>query len=214
MKPLDEQSHYEALEISRHASGEEVERAYRVLRDSYGDESMALYSVFDPSDARSIRERVELAYQVLSDQEQRRDYDQSLSPGDPSLEEPAPVEEPWAPAPQPALSGPFEQIEAFEDLEAEEGGEEFDGARLRRARMRRGIEIEQVAGVTKINPTYLHFIEEESYDDLPAPVYVRGFVTAYARAIGLDPVRVVGSYMARLDQDKGDQRPGRLLARR
>jgi flagellar biosynthesis protein FlhG len=214
MKPLEEQNHYEALEISRYASVEEVERAYRVLRDSYGDESMALYSVFDPSDARTIRERIELAYQVLSDEQQRRDYDKSLWQSDPNLEEPAPLEEPSAPGPLSAPSGPLEQIEAFEDLEAEEGGEDFDGPRLRRARMRRGIEIEQVAGVTKINPTYLHFIEEESYDDLPAPVYVRGFVTAYARAIGLDPVRVAGSYMARLDQTKDAKRPGRLLGRR
>jgi cytoskeletal protein RodZ len=49
--------------------------------------------------------------------------------------------------------------------------------------------------VTKINPTYLAFLEEGRFAELPARVYVRGFVAAYASSIGLDPNRVAGSYM-------------------
>jgi len=75
----------------------------------------------------------------------------------------------------------------------------YDGARLRRARMRRGLELDQIAQVTKINPTYLRFLEEERFDDLPAAVYVRGFVAAYARCCGLDLGAVVPSYMERFE---------------
>ena len=64
---------------------------------------------------------------------------------------------------------------------------EFDGARLRRARLRRGIELDEIARITKINPTYLALPRGGALRELPARVYVRGFVVAYARCLGLDP---------------------------
>ena len=84
-------------------------------------------------------------------------------------------------------------LDAFEDLE--DDAVEFDGARLRRARLRRGIELDEVSRITKINTVYLSFLEEGRFGELPARVYVRGFVAAYASCIGLDPSRVAASYM-------------------
>ena len=102
------------------------------------------------------------------------------------------------------MSAPHDAFEAVREVtefdEFEEDAEgSFDGAWLRRSRLRSGVEIDQIAAVTKINPSYLRYIEEEKFEDLPALVYVRGFVGAYARCIGLDPDRVVSSYMKRLD---------------
>ena len=91
------------------------------------------------------------------------------------------------------------EVTEFDEFE-EDAESSFDGAWLRRSRLRTGVEIEQIAIITKINPTYLRFIEEEKFEDLPAPVYVRGFVGAYARCIGLDPEPVVSGYMKRLDR--------------
>ncbi len=45
--------------------------------------------------------------------------------------------------------------------------------------------------------SYLRYLEEDHYAGLPAPVYVRGFVAAYARCVGLDPQAVAASYMQR-----------------
>ena len=73
------------------------------------------------------------------------------------------------------------------------------------------MELDEIASVTKVNPTYLAFIEEERFDDLPANVYVRGFVTSYARAIGLDPQRVAKSYMARLEESRSAPRRSAAL---
>jgi cytoskeletal protein RodZ len=67
------------------------------------------------------------------------------------------------------------------------------------------VEIDQIAAVTKISPTYLRFLEEERFEDLPAPVYVRGFVGAYARCIGLEPERVVSGYMKGLERAPGSE---------
>jgi flagellar biosynthesis protein FlhG len=96
---------------------------------------------------------------------------------------------------------------------AEEGGE-FDGARLRRSRLRAGIELEDISGITKITPSYLRFIEEDRYGELPAPVYVRGFVRAYADCVGLDSTRVATSYMKKFEADTDAAPRGRFLSSR
>ena len=57
-------------------------------------------------------------------------------------------------------------------------------------------------------------IEDENYADLPADVYVRGFVTAYAKTIGLDPQAVVPSYMARLQDSRQKSQKSRFLGLR
>ena len=55
---------------------------------------------------------------------------------------------------------------------------------------------------------------EERFEELPAPVYVRGFVTAYAQALGLDGRRVAQGYMAHLEAARSQTRRGRLLGRK
>jgi DnaJ-class molecular chaperone len=196
VKPLFEQDHYEVLEIPRDTGPEGVESAYRLILSTYGEDSLAGYSVVRGADASAIRERVETAYRVLSDGDARRSYDASLassrSEADP---EPLPEEEIEEPQAAPA--------EPFEDLE--EGGE-YDGARLRRARLRRGLDLEEIAARTKVNTSYLGFIEDERYGDLPPRVYVRGFVMAYATCLGLEPSVVALSYMRRYDAERPRQR--------
>ena len=95
-----------------------------------------------------------------------------------------------------------------------EAGGEFDGPRLRRTRLFRGYEIEQIADVTKIAGLHLRNIEDENFAELPAEVYVRGFVTAYAKTIGLDPVLVVPGYMARLQESRQKNQRSRFLGLR
>ena len=103
------------------------------------------------------------------------------------------------------------QTELSEFEQFDDGHGEFDGARLRRYRMRCGMELEDIAGVTKINPSYLRFIEEERFADLPSKVYVRGFVTAYAQTLGLDAKRVAASYMKSFDEGQQSPRKGRFF---
>jgi cytoskeletal protein RodZ len=46
-------------------------------------------------------------------------------------------------------------------------------------------------------------------------VYVRGFVAAYARLLGIDPNQVAPSYVARCEEHRRDKAPrGRFLGRR
>ena len=202
MKSLSEQSHYEVLEIPRDASRDGIERAYRLLSATYGEGSLAGYSVVRGADAAAIRERVETAYRVLSDAAARRSYDAALA-ADRPVPEATPAPEPGDEA---AVRRSVEEpagVEPFEDVEE---GREYDGARLRRARLRRGLDFEEISGRTKVNPSYLASLEEERYPELPPRVYVRGFVMAYAACLGLDPVAVAASYMRRYDAEQPRQR--------
>jgi len=219
MKPLSEQDHYEILEVATDATGAEIERAFRMAQTTYADDSLAGYSVFSEGEASVIRERVEIAYRVLSDADERVAYDAELGvSGVAPAPDAASVAEPIAPvgvlddAVIPLEARAVNEVAELEALE-EEGGE-FDGARLRRSRLRTGIELEEISGITKISPTYLRFIEEDRYAELPAPVYVRGFVCAYAKCVGLDSTRVAASYMRKFEADTDAAPRGRFLSHR
>jgi len=219
MKALDELDHYEVLEIPRSAERDDVERAYRMAYAAYGAESLALYSIFDSKDAELMRERIDLAYRVLREEESRREYDAALlergeTRGDVEAPGPAAIDTGRAVEDAIAATEGLDPQPVLEDLEAqaEEESEALGGASLRRARLRRGVDLDHVADVTKISASYLRFLEQESFDDLPAPVYVRGFVSAYARTLGLDGERVASGYMARLEEaNQVGRRRGRLL---
>lgn len=228
MKPLSELDHYEVLEVARDAGTDEIERAYHVARSAYAEGSLATYSVFGERDSEALRHRIELAFRTLSDPQSRREYDAGLVgqgaaaaaaelDHDPLLDSVArrlvaharPLP-PRLPSTTRATAPP--DLRPLAGAVLADAGGECDGARLRHARVERGLEIDQLAGITKINPMYLRSIEDDAIEQLPAPVYVRGFVKAYARCVGLDPVTTAAAYMARFETAPPKRR-GRLRGR-
>jgi Helix-turn-helix domain len=71
------------------------------------------------------------------------------------------------------------------------------GAKLRGERERRGIGIDEIESETRIRAKFLLAIEEERFDLLPGPAYVRAFVRDYAEQLGLDPQELVNELNAR-----------------
>jgi len=71
------------------------------------------------------------------------------------------------------------------------------GNTLREARLRRGLDIAECEAETKIRAKYLRALEEEEFDLLPAPSYVRGFLRTYAEYLGLDGQLVLDEYNSR-----------------
>jgi cytoskeleton protein RodZ len=57
---------------------------------------------------------------------------------------------------------------------------------LRAEREAKGISLDDIARVTKIQIRALERLEEARFDELPADVFVRGFIRNYARVVGLD----------------------------
>jgi flagellar biosynthesis protein FlhG len=72
------------------------------------------------------------------------------------------------------------------------------GARLRRFREESGVSLKEIAERSKVGQRYLQYIEEDRHNDLPARVYLRGFLIEYARALGLEPARTADAYLATL----------------
>ncbi|MFP6640073.1 MAG: helix-turn-helix domain-containing protein [Myxococcota bacterium] len=208
MRELLDQDHYEILEIRRGASDQQIDRAHRVVRSAYEGDSMALYSVYEKGDAAVILERIDEAHRVLSDEVSRAAYDRYLhekegiavasATGDASVE---------------SSDRRLAVQDLVDEFDAEEATE-FDGSRLRRVRLRAGIELDQIAEITKVSMTNLRNIEDENFEDLPASVYVRGFLVAYAQTIGIDPDRVAQDYMVRVETSRAAQGRSRFLGRR
>lgn len=59
------------------------------------------------------------------------------------------------------------------------------GCALAEARRRCAMTIEQVAEMTRVPIRYLTAIEAERFDEIPGVIYIKGFVKAFARAVGL-----------------------------
>jgi flagellar biosynthesis protein FlhG len=205
-------TYYEVLGIERTASLPQVERAYRFCLEMYGTGALATYSLLDPAEQEEARQRVREAYEVLRDPARRRAYDLSLATPlfrplrDNGTAPTGPVAVPSAsgratppaaaaePAPEPvsvpvppvAASGPVVLAEAV------------TGAALRRFREARSVSLEEIAHKSKISSRFLRYIEDERFDMLPAPVYLRGFLHEYARAVGLEPRGTAEAYLSRV----------------
>ena len=68
------------------------------------------------------------------------------------------------------------------------------GERLRNAREKRGMTLDQIQDSTKIRRRYLEALETGEFRVIPGEVYVRGFLQNYASAVDLDPREILELY--------------------
>jgi len=71
------------------------------------------------------------------------------------------------------------------------------GSTLREARTRQRIDIAEIEADTKIRAKYLRALENEEWDLLPGPTYVKSFLRTYADALGLDGRLLIEEYKLR-----------------
>jgi flagellar biosynthesis protein FlhG len=179
-------NYYEVLGIPTTATPEHVERAYRYHVGLYSDSSLATYSLLDPNERQQAKAQVQEAYDVLKDPLRRRAYDGSQGI--------ASVMAPFAPtADGEAPSGSAAPVLLTGAV---------DGAALRRVREGRGVSLEQIATRSKVGLRYLQYIEGDRHTDLPARVYLRGFLLEYARALGLEPNHTADAYLASMGKSR------------
>ena len=68
------------------------------------------------------------------------------------------------------------------------------GSTLKHQRERREMSVAELSRVTRIPTASLDAIESDRFDELPGEVFVRGFLKAYAQAVGLLPAEVLARY--------------------
>ena len=74
------------------------------------------------------------------------------------------------------------------------------GETLRETRMRRRIDMTEVEAATKIRAKYLRALENEEWDLLPGPTFVKTFLRTYAEYLELDPRLLVEEYRQRYER--------------
>jgi cytoskeleton protein RodZ len=74
------------------------------------------------------------------------------------------------------------------------------GTTLREARIRARIDISEVEARTKIRAKYLRAIENEEWDLLPGPIYVKSFLRTYGEFLGLDSRQLVDEFKRRYER--------------
>jgi len=68
------------------------------------------------------------------------------------------------------------------------------GKQLRRERELRHVSLEELAQTTRIPLRNLLLIEDDRFDELPGDVFTRGFLRAYAKAVGANDDAIVTRY--------------------
>ena len=195
---------YDVLWTHQSASDEDLRRAYKRQRELYQAGSLPLTSLLKGDQLRTEQARVEEAHDTLLDPLRRKAYDASVFP----------AERAEAPARNAALDSALEAERAMlqKELSREINGEtEFTGTLLRKVRESQGIELSEIAKLTKISSTHLQAVEAERFAELPALVYTRGFVQQLAKFLKLDATQVSKTYLRRLREWRaladGDSEP-------
>ena len=67
---------------------------------------------------------------------------------------------------------------------------------LRRARERKAMSVHDLATLTRISARWIAALEQERFEQLPATVFVVGYVRNLARALGVDPSDLLSRYRA------------------
>jgi hypothetical protein len=124
---------------------------------------------------------------------------------------PVPPQAPIPPAPI-MLSRPLAPILLEREVAAPREppvpeGSAWTGEMLRRVRESRGLTLQQVAERTRVTRHHLENIEQDRFQALPAPVYLRGIIMSLARELRLDGQKVARSYLDRMGvRTEGDAR--------
>lgn len=73
------------------------------------------------------------------------------------------------------------------------------GGRLAAAREVQGLTLANVARHLRLSAAILQALESNRYEDLPEPIYVRGYLRVYARLLGIDEEALVAEYGRQVD---------------
>ncbi|MET3699542.1 cytoskeletal protein RodZ [Bacillus oleivorans] len=84
------------------------------------------------------------------------------------------------------------------------------GNRLREAREAKGLSLEDLQEITKIQKRYLKGIEEGNYAPMPGNFYVRAFIKQYAEAVGLEPEEIFNVYANEIPASHHEDLPEQL----
>ena len=185
-------TYYDTLEIPFSSSNTDIHTAYLKAKNTYSSSNPKLLSIFSKRELQELRKLIDQAYFVLSHPKRRKAYDKQISKR--SILELHKNDENRLSNKNIVIQSHYKKSVIFEKQIEE--CEVFDGPFLQNVRNYKNITLEELSLVTRIGKPYLIAIESNDYQSLPAPVFVRGFISQYARCLSLDSKKVVDSYMS------------------
>ena len=173
--------HFETLELDIDATVPDIKNAYSYLKNLYSTDSIAISPLMDEiteEKRERILEDIEHSYKTLSVLH---------------------IKEKLILKSEPVSESPPEN--------GQTGEKEFGGSELKHVRQSRNIELKEVADSTNISKRHLLNIEEENFAELPARIYLKGFIVSYAKYLGLDKEKIANAILERYEiwqQPKND----------
>ena len=86
------------------------------------------------------------------------------------------------------------------------------GQTLTSAREAKGYTIDRLAELTRMAHGTIEALESERFDSFAAPIYVRGFIKLYAKAVGIDPLPLLTEYQEILNGNREPSIRERVVA--
>ena len=209
MKRLLEQDYYNLLDISPKASFEEVRSAYDQAISIYTADSIATYTLFTQQERELILSRLSEAYKTLTHSQLRKGYNHLLI----ERGERSPEEIGFSSSIDPnRASGELLEVSVEsltqkkqevkdEDLASNTNLGLFDtqisvtGRTIKTIRTNQETSLDEIFKQTNIPRETLEDIEEERFEKLPALVYLKGFLKAYANVLQVNQTEMVNGYV-------------------
>ena len=186
-------------------SDEEVKSAYERMRRIFNEGSSLVIGLYTEQYRREYLYLVEKAFLELTNMEKRqeklRQYKQELD-ADPLHRQIVTTQRPRSKSSDDESLEPRKRLDELSITIDDQTV--FSGATLKAIREEMGIRLSAIAQTTKISSSNLKMMEEDQYKNLPASVYVRGFLREYALYLGLDPHQVLESYLQLMRESQED----------
>lgn len=201
MNTENKHNYYEILEVSQNATQHDITVAYEKAKRTYSSQNPSLSTIFSAEEAQLLRNMIDEAFHVLGNQTYRNIYEKRrqskhFSESDLTIEAIKSASRELFPEFQKRndeKKSDYAVDEAFEKELAQK--KDWTGEDLKKVREYKKISIETMHEKTKINPWYLTAIEKMDVVNLPAAVFVRGYVIQMARLMNLKDLVVADSYM-------------------
>lgn len=191
---------YEILELTTNAAQHEISTAYERVKNTYSGDNPAIYTIFSDQEARELLSMIEEAYSILGNKTLRNIYDQRLlgqskiNPEDLTYDSILNASRLiFQESKVDTKKIAFTRNESLEKEITECA--EWTGDMIRKVREYKNITLERLSETIKVNSFYIKAIEAMTPNNLPAPVFVRGYVLQMAKELGLNSKTVADSYM-------------------
>ncbi len=215
MKTFEGENYYQILQVPVNAGAVEIRCAYRDALAIYEEESIATYSLFSAEQRTILLQAIEKAFDTLINEDKRAAYNQKLidtGQMDASVfsrqdqRKLAAYSDAQSTSKEKSLSKWVQKKanapEINKLMEAIRSKELISGRDLKQLREALGIEFSEIYAITKIRSFILNMIEADQFDNLPAEIYLKQFLKAYAEILQIDPPHVVQGYLKSMAQDK------------